>query len=39
MKILFVNFEVLITLLLRNQVVSFETLCHRVSGFRRCEEK
>lgn len=39
MKILLVSFEALITLPLWNQVVSFETLCHRASGFRRCEEK
>jgi hypothetical protein len=39
MKILLVNFEVLTTLLLKNQVVSFEILCHRMSGFHLREEK
>jgi hypothetical protein len=39
MKILLVNFEAPTTLLLRSQVVSFETLCYRVSGFHLREEK
>jgi hypothetical protein len=39
MKILLANVEILMTLLLRNNVVWFEAPCHHVSGFRRCEEK